>query len=121
MAIINEGKLIAENTPQELSEAFMGYQEIVLQVKGPNDKIMNTKTFLKFRVLRPRKLFKDKICEYVVKSEKEKDIREILFYSMAEQGFPILEMKSSFMTLEDIFLELVTEEPKLASPKGDEQ
>ena len=40
---------------------------------------------------------------------------------MAENGFPILEMKSSFMTLEDIFLELVTEEPRLASLKGDEQ
>ena len=39
VAIINKGNLIAENTPHRLAESLMGHQEIVLQVKGPKDKV----------------------------------------------------------------------------------
>ena len=51
-----------------------------------------------------------------VSSEENTDIREKVFYKMAETGCPILEMQSKKVSLEEIFLELTdnpaeTEEP----------
>jgi ABC-2 type transport system ATP-binding protein len=122
VAIINKGNLIAENTPHRLAESLMGHHEIVLHVKGPKEQVCSVLEGLPgINKITVNGVLKENLCEYTVQSEIEKDIRENLFYAMAENGFPILEMKSSFMSLEDIFLELVTEEPAIASQKGEKQ
>ena len=47
--------------------------------------------------------------KYILEGNSEKnDIREKLFYAMAENGWPVLEIKPSVMTLEDIFISVVT-------------
>ena len=43
------------------------------------------------------------------KEEKE-DVREKVFEKMALENMPILEMQSSKLSLEDVFLELTSEE-----------
>ncbi|MGZ9583463.1 ABC transporter ATP-binding protein [Paenibacillus marinisediminis] len=45
-----------------------------------------------------------------VKAKEGLDIRESLFYAMAEVGYPILEMKSEKTSLEEVFQRLTTEE-----------
>ncbi|WP_213974037.1 ABC transporter ATP-binding protein [Tepidanaerobacter acetatoxydans] len=118
VAIINKGNLIVENTPQNLGKSLMGHREIILQIKGPQDKICTALESLSgVKSIAVSKVLKENLCEYTVQSELDKDIRESLFYTMAEYNFPILEMKSSFMSLEEIFLELVTEEPTVASQR----
>ena len=44
--------------------------------------------------------------EYRIEAKEGSDIRKELFIACAENGFYILEMKSSELTLEDIFLRL---------------
>ncbi len=118
VAIINKGNLIVENTPQNLGKSLMGHREIIVQIKGPQDKIRTALESLSgVKNITVSKVLKENLCEYTVQSELDKDIRESLFYTMAEYNFPILEMKSSFMSLEEIFLELVTEEPTAASQR----
>ena len=39
-------------------------------------------------------------------AEPERDIREAVFFLMADAGLPILEMKAAGRSLEDVFLEL---------------
>lgn len=46
-----------------------------------------------------------------VLSKDRTDVRESLFFRLAELGYPILEMKRMSLSLEDIFLKLTTEEP----------
>lgn len=122
VAIINKGNLIAENTPHRLGESLMGHQEIVLQIKGPQAQVYAAmKSLSQIENITVNKVLSEELCEYTVQSEIDEDIREALFYTMAEKGFPILEMKSSSMSLEEIFLELVTEEPGIASQKGEKQ
>ena len=43
-----------------------------------------------------------------VGSEENKDIREAVFYALAEAGLPIMEMTAREESLEDIFLELTS-------------
>ena len=52
---------------------------------------------------------------YIVESDKDIDIRRQLFFAMAKVGYPIIELKSLGMTLEEIFLQVVTEEGKEAN------
>ncbi|MFD7524786.1 ABC transporter ATP-binding protein [Paenibacillus chitinolyticus] len=46
----------------------------------------------------------------LVSSADSTDIREPLFFRLAEAGYPILEMKRESLSLEDIFLKLTTDE-----------
>jgi ABC-2 type transport system ATP-binding protein len=121
VAIINKGRLIAEDTPQNLSDALMGRQEIKLEVKGPQDEVVAAlQNIPGVNSVSVKTGFGGQNPTYVVSAEKERDVRESVFYVMAQKGFPILEMKSSYMSLEDIFLELVTEEPA-TEPTGEVQ
>ena len=48
----------------------------------------------------------------LIKTDREQDIREELFYRLAEKRLPILSMVLSERSLEDIFLELTEETPE---------
>ena len=54
--------------------------------------------------------------DVTITTSKDQDIREKLFYKMAGAKCPILQMNSSTMSLEDIFLQL-TENPGKAAKK----
>ncbi|TDF93450.1 ABC transporter ATP-binding protein [Paenibacillus piri] len=47
----------------------------------------------------------------LVSAQDRADIREAIFYRMAELRYPILAMKKESLSLEDIFLKLTTNEP----------
>ncbi len=52
----------------------------------------------------------DATVKVLVTAAAEEDIREALFYRMAERRYPILSMKKESLSLEDIFLKLTTSE-----------
>lgn len=54
-----------------------------------------------------------------VVSHDASDIREAIFYRLAEAGCPLLEMKRESLSLEEIFLKLTTQEPDAASAISD--
>lgn len=122
VAIINKGKLIAEDTPENLGNALMGNREIILQIKGPDkDVLFALQNVPGVQSVSINSIGKD-ISEFRVTSEKGRDVREDLFFAMASRGFAILEMNSSKMSLEEIFLELTTEEDAIsASFKEDDK
>ena len=50
---------------------------------------------------------------YVIEADKDVDVRKPIFHRLAEAGYPILELRSLGMSLEDIFLQLTTEEKEV--------
>lgn len=48
--------------------------------------------------------------EVIVESENDIDIRADIFYALSEAKLPILMMRAVDLTLEEIFLQLTTEE-----------
>jgi ABC-2 type transport system ATP-binding protein len=50
---------------------------------------------------------------YIIEADKDIDVRKPIFHKLAEFGYPILELKSLSMSLEDIFLQLTTEEKEV--------
>ncbi len=48
------------------------------------------------------------VYKYVLETKNSSDIREEIFFKMAENKMPILEIKPSAATLEDIFISVVS-------------
>lgn len=105
--IISHGKLVASDTPDNLSRLAAGSNNLSMLVKGAKSDIREA--------LQQIEGVKEVSMDYnqeqglwsaKVTTEEDADIREQAFYKMAEIKCPILEMQSKKVSLEEIFLEL---------------
>lgn len=109
--IISKGRLVASDTPEELGRKMQGAITLTLTIKGKEERVQTI--FSSMPELKDVKVEKAKEGQCNVtaayKEEKE-DVREKVFEKMALENMPILEMQSSKLSLEDVFLELTSEE-----------
>jgi ABC-2 type transport system ATP-binding protein len=115
--IIDKGKLVLEDKPENLSMHFGVAGGLKLLVKGDKDIVINELNKIESitKIEEAQALEEDTISLTLFCKEDE-DIREDVFFSMSNVKTPILEMQSIRMSLEDIFLK-VTEEDKTHPPE----
>lgn len=107
--IISKGKLVASETTENLTKLMSGGDELSITVKGTVDEVkaalvpMEGVSGVEITAERGEEV------DATVTIEKGHDIREALFYKLAEKRMPILSMSLSQKSLEDIFLELTGE------------
>lgn len=105
--IINKGKLIVSDTPDNLSKHMNGSNGIHLKVKGKQQNITKAlQSITGITDIKFTECHEEGIEELTVYSKEEDDLREAVFYKLAQEQCPIYEMQSTNMSLEDIFLEL---------------
>lgn len=103
--IINEGEIVAQDKPEELSRRLQQGEILQVKIDGDRDKVQE-----EIRSI-PGVKNVELIDElYNIETVGEIDIRRKLFFKMADLGYPILEMKTIDLSLEDIFLQLTTKE-----------
>ncbi|MCL2527253.1 MAG: hypothetical protein FWE42_02450, partial [Defluviitaleaceae bacterium] len=107
--IINRGKIVASDTPEQLSANLnRGNNRMQVRVKGEKQKIL--KALTEFPIIRNVDISPSKepgTIDLILSGEKDDmDVREIIFKCMAKNNLPILLMKSTELTLEEIFLTL---------------
>lgn len=109
--IINEGKIIAIDTVENLTSKLKGAVEIHLEVEGDKEKIkeilMEIKGIKEVKIVPP---IKEKVNKYIVITELGKDLRQEISSKLIINNFNLLEMSLREMSLEDIFLKLTTKE-----------
>jgi ABC-2 type transport system ATP-binding protein len=111
VVIINKGEIAAVDTPENLSKGFGTVSKLWVTVAGPKNSVLNQLNEIYGVKYVDAKIEKEKdITSYVVESDKDMDVRRQIFFAMAKVGYPIIEMKSMDMTLEEIFLQIVTQE-----------
>lgn len=120
--IISHGKLVASDTPENLSKLAAGSNNLSLVVKGDKEKIR----ILLGEISGVRDISIEgsgEEGEWNVKltTEEHTDIREDVFFKMAENRYPILEMQSRKVSLEEIFLELTEDGAGQKKEKDAEQ
>ena len=120
--IISHGKLVASDTPENLSKLAAGSNNLSLVVKGDKEKIR----ILLGEISGVRDISIEgsgEEGEWNVKltTEEHTDIREDVFFKMAENRYPILEMQSKKVSLEEIFLELTEDGAGQKKEKDAEQ
>lgn len=111
VVIINRGQIAAVDTPENLSKGFRSATKLSLTVAGPKSSVLSSvKEIYGVKYIEPNIEKEKDIVNYVLESDKDVDVRKPLFFALAKLGYPILELKSLDMTLEDIFLQITTDE-----------
>jgi ABC-2 type transport system ATP-binding protein len=108
MMIINRGKIVATGTPKSLSDSLTrGSNRMQVKVKGDRQHVLDALS--EFSVIKNVSLesgAEQGTIDLILSGENEQDIREPIFRCMAKNNLPILLMKSTELTLEEIFLSI---------------
>ena len=106
--IINKGKIIAVDTPENLENKVASKNDIYVTVEDLDNRIeevaKDIKEIIKIELVKENK---DKTKQYLIESEKDVDLRKILFKELAKENITIFEMKKADTTLEDAFMKLI--------------
>ena len=110
--VINRGKIVATGTPEGLSESLTkGASKMQVSVKGEISQVK--KALEEFSVIKEVSAEVGKeagTVSLILSGDKDVDIREAIFRCMSKNNHPILLMKSTELTLEEIFLSLTESE-----------
>jgi len=110
--IINEGKIVADGSPQALQREFTGAESLTLQLKtGATDPVEQIVPKLKIIAYVNAVTLKDHqegISTFEIQVDKGQDIREAAFRLAVSENWVILEMHRATTSLEEVFHKLTT-------------
>ena len=110
VVIINQGKIVAVDTPGNLTNQLRGGERIELEVRGPVDSLQS--------LLTPISHVKSILVgapheghhSVAIDTDGTQEIRHIIARKVIESGFELYQLKTQSMSLEEIFLQLTTKE-----------
>ena len=111
--IIDKGKLVASDTPENLGKLMSGANSLELTVKGQESEIRKALDMVENieDVIYHDSLIQN-ASDFTIKLSGDQDMRENIFFALAEVKCPILKMQSSNMSLEEVFLKLTDDAEK---------
>lgn len=113
--IINKGEIVASGTPDSLSKHLNSTSRLSLRVAGPERSVLKVLNEIQgVKLAEFNGIREIDTVDVVVEADKEVDIRRSLFFALSRAQYPILQMKSMDLSLEDIFLQLTTKEREVS-------
>ena len=120
--IINKGKIIAIDTPENLENKVVRDNIVYVTVEDPENKMDSVKD--KLENVQEIKLIEeneDKTKKYKITADDGVDLRKNIFDTFAKEEITIFEMKKSDVTLEDAFMQLINSQDGNAVEQEKEQ
>ena len=105
--VLNKGRIVADSPTDSLSSAITGGSRLICNVDGPENAV--------YKLLCEIKGVKNVVsngannageCEFVLDIEAGKDVRRDIFRHLSEKNWPLLGLRSSELSLEEIFMAL---------------
>lgn len=118
--VINEGRIVADDTETNLSDKLTGSHILTAKIEGEYESVAKKVLAIEGVEVCRQVNENEGVIEYRIETEEGRDIRRELFNAMAENGTPILELRSAELSLEDIFLRLTIGEAPAAINGGEE-
>lgn len=107
--IINDGKIVASDTPDNLSKGLLGANRLTLRIAGTKETIEAVlKKIPGIQDIEFGQGIEKDAEDLIVSIQKDMDARREIFGALSESNLPILLMRPVDVTLEDIFLTLTT-------------
>ncbi len=114
--IINKGKLIAIDTPENLEKKEAGGNILLVTVEDTENKINETvKKMENVKEITLLKTLPDGTKQYSISAKGDKDIRKEVFAEFAKSGMTIFELKKAETSLEDVFIDLIDKQKETSS------
>ena len=109
--VINQGKIVANDTPENLSRNMGENNKFIAKIKGDRQAIYNALIELEEVIgVDDFENNEDDVFEFEITTSSDTDARPVIFREMSKENMQILELKSSKMDLEDIFLTLTEQD-----------
>ena len=109
--IINEGEIIAVDSPENLGKRIVGSERVDLDVKGPQQDVLSVLSEVEgVRQVERVSTERGSIPRYRVESELGVEIRAKLASTVVASGWDLLKLEGVTMSLEEVFLRLTTDE-----------
>ncbi|MCI9226236.1 MAG: ATP-binding cassette domain-containing protein [Acutalibacter sp.] len=107
--VINNGKLVADGATDTLAHDLSQDHRLIMRAEGPEREILHAIEAME-HVMDVYSLGEKEhgAYEFSVESAPDIDIRRDLFALMARNGWPILALRNTDLTLEDLFLQLTS-------------
>ncbi|MCS7223162.1 MAG: ABC transporter ATP-binding protein [Armatimonadetes bacterium] len=104
--IIHKGRLIAEDSPENLSRGLMKSQRILVRLQKPPSEPLSALKNLDGVLSVERR--DDNL--FAIEAPTDQDLRPQIAEAVVKRGWGLLELRSEELTLEEIFINLVTKE-----------
>jgi ABC-2 type transport system ATP-binding protein len=108
--IINRGRVVAQDTIANMTQRKRGAERLVVQIDGPNAPVREKLSSVSGVKKVKRDDAADGINRYEVECESGRDVRRELAQAVVQNGWGLLELRAKDFTLEEVFLNLTTEE-----------
>ncbi|MDR2531756.1 MAG: ABC transporter ATP-binding protein [Oscillospiraceae bacterium] len=109
IVVINKGRIVANEKASTLAAGLSENASLRIRVEGSEietKKLLGSIHQIK-RVIPLRETEKG-VFEYEIEPKKGEDVRREIFKKLSSRNYPLLMMKSNELTLEEVFLKLVT-------------
>jgi ABC-2 type transport system ATP-binding protein len=110
VVIISKGKVVAVDTPDNLTARLRGSETLYLQVDSGGTEAAASLERIPgvMRVVESDR--RNAVIGYEIESEQGRDIRRELSHAVVTSGWGLLELRPMRLSLEEIFLSLTTED-----------
>ena len=113
--IIDHGMVVAQDTPEGLSETFSRKNEIHMTVEGTKEQVEQALTTCRYITsFECEQTEEEGILQVRAKSDSDQDRRKEIFFTMAEAKLPVYLLTYENLSLEEVFLKVTGEETVLA-------
>lgn len=119
VVIINKGKIAAVDTPQNLTSQLRGGQRIRVEVQAPEKQLQDVLSQIPGTArVQVSPAGSDGHVAATVESAQGQDVRSQIAAKVVEKGWPLYELRGLSLSLEDIFLQLTTDDAAHAQPSN---
>jgi ABC-2 type transport system ATP-binding protein len=115
VVIISDGRVVAKDTPENLTRRLRGAERIELEVRGPADKVAPALKRMPNVLSVDAAPSSDGRPRFLVDCAVGQDVREDLAAMIVNSGWGLLELRAVGMSLEEVFLKLTTREEEVAA------
>ena len=123
IVVINQGKIVADDTADNLSRELTADHKLIARIDGPKDEVIKLVQTIPGVVSVVADMQREKgVWEYNIEAVEGTDIRRELNRRLMSRNWYILGLRSSELSLEDIFLRLTMGESvtEFLSDKADD-
>jgi gliding motility-associated transport system ATP-binding protein len=110
VVIINKGKIAAVDTPQNLTTQLKGGQKIRVEVQAPEKPLQDLLSHIPGASRVSVEPHTNGHVAATVEAAAGKDIRSQIAAGIVQNGWPLFELRGVSLSLEDIFLQLTTDD-----------
>jgi ABC-2 type transport system ATP-binding protein len=120
--IINKGRVVAEDSPDNLTHRLKGAGTLRLEIKGDEAAVLESIRGVPGVLSAHTRGSHDGIVVIDAEAEPGRDVRADLAWSVVTKGYGLLGLQQMGMSLEEIFLHLTTtDEPEAATTPAAEK